>query len=228
MIERVAPADGVASAATRGAVTEPPPGARELFGVGFEQAKQFAAVLAAEGVRRGILGPAEASRLWERHLLNCVVISGLVPPAARLLDVGSGGGLPGIPVALARPDVQVTLLDAGERRVTFLTEVIAVLGCTQLQVLRGRVEDYRGRPFDIVTARAVAPLTQLASWCASAVRPGGSLVAIRGQRAAEELAASASALAALGFVDAEVVTCGAGVLAVLTLVVKAVKRGDLP
>ena len=140
-------------------------------------------------MRRGLIGPREVPRLWERHLLNCAVLGELLPEGASLCDVGSGAGLPGIPLALARPDVRITLLEPLLRRTTFLDEVVRQLGLENVTVLRGRAEEMVGKlpPVDVVTARAVAPLDRLAGWGLPLLRPYGEMLALKGDTAEQEL-----------------------------------------
>jgi 16S rRNA (guanine527-N7)-methyltransferase len=206
-----------------GGLPEAPPVAAAVFGSRLEAATGYARMLAGDGLTRGLLGPREVPRLWDRHLLNCAVISELVAPAATVTDVGSGAGLPGIPLALARPDLAIELLEPLQRRVVFLQETVTALGLDRVQVVRGRAEDaVRPTGVDVVTARAVAPLSRLAAWCLPLLRPGGSLIALKGSQARAELAACADDLGRLGAVDWEVVTCGVGLLDAPTTVVRVV------
>lgn len=180
-------------------VPPPPPGADELFADRREAAVEYAALLADEGVRRGLLGPREVPRLWERHIMNCAAIVELCPRDVDLWDVGSGAGLPGVVVALARPDVRVTLLEPLLRRVDFLDEVVSRLDLENVTVIRGRAEEWHSRATaDMVTARAVAPLERLAGWCLPLLHPGGELVALKGASADEELVAAVPMLKSLG------------------------------
>ncbi len=159
----------------------------------------YAAHLADAGVQRGLLGPREVPRLWERHLLNCAVVTSLVPPAASVIDVGSGAGLPGLVWAVCRPDLQITTLEPQERRVGFLRECVASLGLTNVDVRRGRAQDMKGvLSAEVVTARAVAPLGRLATWTAPLLKAGGQLIAFKGDQAAAELAAAGAELTRLG------------------------------
>jgi 16S rRNA (guanine527-N7)-methyltransferase len=171
-----------------------PPEAGSVFGPAVDAAAEYARLLATEGTVRGLIGPREVPRLWERHLLNSAAIASLVPVGARVVDVGSGAGLPGIPLALARPDLTVTLLEPLARRVAFLTECVRRLGLERVTVVRGRAEEGSIRRqlggADVVTARAVAPLDKLAGWCLPLLRPGGLLLAMKGSTAAAELAAT--------------------------------------
>ncbi|MEO7980148.1 MAG: 16S rRNA (guanine(527)-N(7))-methyltransferase RsmG [Sporichthyaceae bacterium] len=184
-----------------------------VFGPELERAAEFARLLVTDGVVRGLIGPREADRIWERHLLNSAVVVQACPPAGLVIDVGSGAGLPGIPMALARPDLTVRLVEPLLRRVTFLGEVVQRLGLTNVDVVRGRAEEMHGRwTASTVTARAVAPLEKLARWCLPLVAPGGSLLALKGERAEAELTAATPSLAALGVVSASVEEVGVGVI----------------
>ncbi|HEY0485613.1 MAG TPA: 16S rRNA (guanine(527)-N(7))-methyltransferase RsmG [Mycobacteriales bacterium] len=195
-----------------------------VFGDRLSAAARYAEVLAGAGVERGLIGPREAPRLWERHLLNCAVVAELLPDGMRVLDVGSGAGLPGIVLAVARPDLEVTLLEPLARRATFLGEVVEELGLTGVTVVRGRAEEYAGTTqFPAVTARAVAPLDRLARWCLPLLEPGGRLLAMKGASAAEEVAEHRTALERLGAREVSVVTCGQGLLEQPTTVVTAVR-----
>lgn len=186
-------------------MTAPPAGADAVFGAAFPQAVRYAGLLTGPGVERGLLGPAEAGRIWERHLLNCAAVAELVPAEGRVADVGSGAGLPGIVLAMMRPQVRFTLVDSQARRVTFLAECVAALGLDNVEVLRARAEELAGRiAADLVTARAVAPLAKLAGLCAGLARPGGTVVAVKGSAAAEELARAEPLLARMGVTDARV------------------------
>jgi 16S rRNA (guanine527-N7)-methyltransferase len=183
-------------------------------------------LLAGSGVDRGLLGPREADCLWERHLLNSAVLAELVPEGARVLDVGSGAGLPGIPLALARPDLAIVLLEPMARRVVWLEEVIAVLGLA-ISVHRGRAEDQWVRrelgDNDIVTARAVAPLGRLVSWSLPLVAPGGRLLAVKGASAEQEVVRDLDAVRSAGGAAVEIMRCGATIVQPPTTVI-AVSR----
>ena len=194
---------------------------------------RYAELLATAGVERGLIGPREVPRLWDRHLLNCAVAVPLVPEDADVIDVGSGAGLPGIVWAIVRSDITVTCLEPLQRRATFLEEAVTELGLTgRVQVVRARAEDIvRGRgPVTslrarVVTARAVAPLERLAGWTVPLVQPGGELLALKGRSAAEEVEASRGVLERLGSVSVDIVECGEGVVDPATIVVRAVKAG---
>ena len=157
--------------------------------------EKYAELLATEGVVRGLIGPREAPRLWERHLLNCGVLAELVPEGSSVCDIGSGAGLPGLVLAIARPDLRVCLVEPLLRRTTFLTEVVEGLHLDQVEVVRGRADALHGqRTFDIVTSRAVAPLERLLTWSMPLVSPEGALVAMKGSSVQDEVEAAAPTL----------------------------------
>ncbi|GAA1966308.1 16S rRNA (guanine(527)-N(7))-methyltransferase RsmG [Kitasatospora viridis] len=210
------------------ALPEAPSVAREIFGENFPAAQRYAELLASAGVQRGLIGPREVPRLWDRHVLNCAVLAELLPENASLCDVGSGAGLPGIPVALARPDLSVTLLEPLLRRTNFLEEVVRELGLKNVTVVRGRAEEMVGEiAVEFVTARAVAPLERLAGWGMPLLRPYGQMLALKGDTAEQELAESRSALAKLGAVEFAVLPVGEAALGAATRVVQ-VKAGESP
>lgn len=206
---------------------EIPAAARAVFGDRYAAAERYVAMLAGPGVTRGLIGPREAERLWERHMLNSAVLGELVPDGEHILDVGSGAGLPGIPLALARPDLTVVLLESMTRRTVWLQEVVSELELP-VRVHHGRVEDPGVRArlggWDVVTARAVAPLGRLASWCLPLLNPAGRLLAIKGDRASEEVARDAVAVRSAGGETIEIVQCGGAVVRPPTTVV-VVRRG---
>lgn len=185
-----------------------PAEAAAAFGESLGAARTFARLLAGPGVERGLIGPRERDRLWERHLLNCAGSAELLGPGEAVLDLGSGAGLPGLVLALLRPDLTVELVEPLLRRATFLTEAVAELGLGNVTVTRARAEDLPGRAADAVTARAVAPLHRLAGWAMPLLRPGGRLLALKGARAQEELASSTVSLRRAGAADADVVRVG--------------------
>jgi 16S rRNA (guanine527-N7)-methyltransferase len=209
----------------------PPEVAAAVFGPAYDRAVAYAEMLATDGTIRGLIGPREVPRLWDRHLLNCAVIAELVPESARLVDVGSGAGLPGVVLGLLRPDLSVVLLESLARRSEFLTECVDRLGMSHVTVVRGRAEDGAVRrdlgAVDVVTARAVAPLDKLAGWCLPLLRPGGILLAVKGEAAAEELATARPVLARFGGTSDRIVQCGASVVSPPTTVV-CVMRGTVP
>jgi 16S rRNA (guanine527-N7)-methyltransferase len=203
--------------------------AREVFGDRFDDAVRYAELLAEAGVQRGLIGPREVPRLWERHLLNCAVLSEVVPEGVTVCDVGSGAGLPGIPLALVREDLKITLLEPLLRRTNFLTEVVELLGLDHVTVARGRAEEVMGSmpPVHVVTARAVAPLDRLATWGIPLLRPYGEMLALKGDTAEEELKAAATALSKLGAVETSILHVGEGVVDPQSTVVR-VEVGESP
>lgn len=200
----------------------------ELFGDRLSLAQDFAALLRGDGIDRGLIGPREADRLWTRHILNCAVVAPAIPTDAQLVDVGSGAGLPGVVLAIARPDLRIRLVEPLLRRATFLSEVVARLELGAVEVVRDRAENLHGQwVADVVTARAVAPLDRLARWCLPLVRTGGLVLALKGDRAEEELAAAEPDLRHLGAVDWRVVELGAGVVDPVARVVR-IEAGQRP
>jgi 16S rRNA (guanine527-N7)-methyltransferase len=190
-----------------------PSSAREVFSRALPTAEAFAELLTTEATVRGLIGPREVPRLWERHLLNCAVVTDLMPEGSTVCDVGSGAGLPGIVLAIRRPDLSVTLLEPLLRRTTFLELAVSRMGLDNVAVRRGRAEEMHGdaqwaRGFDVVTSRAVAPMERLAGWSLPLVRPGGLFLAMKGSSAQEELDDSAKAVRRLGGADARVQTVG--------------------
>ena len=182
-----------------------------MFGSSLPAAQRYAELLTGAGVDRGVIGPAEAERIWERHLLNCGAVARLIPARSAVVDVGSGAGLPGIVLALLLPGARITLLEPMARRTEFLTECVTELGLANVSVLRGRAEDLAGElAADVVTARAVAPLDKLAVMAIGVARPGGRVLAIKGSSAEAELARARPVLARLGVTDAKVVHAGSG------------------
>jgi 16S rRNA (guanine527-N7)-methyltransferase len=213
-----------------------PPVAAEIFGPGLDAARRYAGLLATAGVERGLLGPREVDRIWDRHLLNSVAVAEMLDHGERLVDIGSGAGLPGIPLAIARPDLDVVLLEPLLRRSEFLKEVVAELGLT-VDVVRGRAEEpwvrQRCGDQDVAVSRAVAALDKLTKWSMPLLRPGGRMIAIKGERAPDELNEHRRVMAARGLVDARVVTCGASYLRPPATVVVAQRaarsrRGSVP
>jgi 16S rRNA (guanine527-N7)-methyltransferase len=198
-----------------------------IFGSRLHIAHRYAELLAAAGVERGLLGPREVVRVWDRHLLNSAVVGELLNPGERVVDIGSGAGLPGIPLAIARPDLEVVLIEPLLRRSEFLNEVVTELGLA-VEVVRGRAEEpwvrdrFGGR--DAAVSRAVAALDKLTKWSMPLLRPGGRMVAIKGERAPDEVEEHRRVMAASGAVDVRVVTCGANYLRPPSTVVLA-RRG---
>ncbi len=196
----------------------------EFFGAGIDRMAAYAGLLAGDGVERGLIGPREVPRLWERHLLNCAVIAELIPVGAAVDDVGSGAGLPGIVLGLCRPDLRITLVEPLLRRSVFLDEACAELGLPDVTVVRQRAEDRKGAGADVVTARAVAPMDRLARWCLPVLRPGGVLLALKGASASDELVEHDVAIRRAGGRDCEVVIVGTGVVDPPTTVVRVVRN----
>jgi 16S rRNA (guanine527-N7)-methyltransferase len=191
-------------------LTKPPAEAAAVFGDALPRLEQYAALLAGPGTERGLLGPREVPRLWERHLLNCAGLSELVREGEVVLDLGSGAGLPGLVLALQRPDVQVVLVESLQRRAAFLSECVEQLGLRNTLVRRARGEELHGKvEVDVVTARAVAPVDRLAGWALPLLREGGRLLALKGEQAAAELELARPVLARLGATASSVVEVGA-------------------
>ncbi|HEY5846163.1 MAG TPA: 16S rRNA (guanine(527)-N(7))-methyltransferase RsmG [Microlunatus sp.] len=152
-------------------------------------------ILLDRGVIAGVIGPREADRIWDRHILNSLALADLIPIGASVVDVGSGAGLPGIPLAIARPDLSVTLLEPLLRRTTFLEPVVRELGLgARVRVVRARAEDHH-QQYDVVTARALAPLDRLIRWCRPLLKDGGTLLALKGRSAEDEIQAARDILA---------------------------------
>ena len=197
-----------------------PAAAVSIFGDQIDQARSFAQTLAGDSDELGLLGPRELDKLWTRHILNSAVVAELVRPGDKVADVGSGAGLPGIPMAIARPDAQFVLIEPMERRSTWMLEVVEDLGLKNVRVLRSRAEDVTEQDFDIVTARAVAALDKLLKMCLRLLKPGGTLIALKGSKAAEEIANSKKLEKKLGISRFEILVCGEKFLPEPTSVVK--------
>ncbi len=180
--------------------------AAEVFGDRVELARRYAELLTTEGILRGVLGPREADRVWPRHLFNSAALAPLIPAAARVVDLGSGAGLPGIPLAIARPDLSMVLLEPLARRAAFLRDCLAALGLTEVEVAVGRAETGITPPPQVVVARAVAPLDRLIALSDCLLVGGGTLLALKGVSAQSEV----DAVRRAGQVDAEVLTVAAG------------------
>jgi 16S rRNA (guanine527-N7)-methyltransferase len=193
-----------------------------VFGDALDLAVRYVARLATDGVTRGLIGPREVPRLWVRHVLNSAAVAEAVPQGARVVDVGSGGGLPGIPLGLARPDLDITLVEPMARRVEFLQEAVDELG-RPWRVIRGRAEERSVvravGPVDVVTARAVAALPRLVTWCRGLLRPGTRLVALVGARAVADHPALTPELEAAGMRDVHARAVGAALGEAATTVV---------
>jgi len=206
------------------AATSPTPAAvRELYGEALGTIESYVSVLATRGVEWGLIGPREVPRLWERHVLNSVAIAGLIASGATVADVGSGAGLPGIPLAVLRPDLDVVLLEPKVRRADFLTQAVDELGLgDRVRVVRARAEEHRAT-YDVVTCRAVAPLGQLLGWTSRLFLPDGELLALKGASVADEVAASRRELIKAG-AEATVVSARAHEEAELTYVVRVRRK----
>lgn len=190
-----------------------PDAAAVIFGARLELAVRYAELLASEGVLRGLIGPREAGRVWDRHVLNCAVIGEVIPAGSLVCDVGSGAGLPGVPLALARPDLRVELIEPMERRASFLRDVVAELDLGDtVTVLRARGEEGTRDRYDVVTARALAPLLKLVPMVLPLAHVGGLLVAMKGAGALVELSEAAPAITACGGGRGELVTAGVDVV----------------
>lgn len=204
------------------ALPEPPAAAQGVFASErMEMVTAYARLLATDGVVRGLIGPREVPRLWERHLLNCGALANLMPSGATVADIGSGAGLPGLVLAIARPDLQLTLIEPLLRRTTFLDEVVVGLGLSNVRVVRGKAEAMHGHErFDVVTSRAVAPLERLLTWSMPLVAPEGALIALKGSAIVEEIEQARSVLRQFGCSEPEVVPVGEGLIPDPTLAVR--------
>ena len=203
-----------------------PPAATTVFGDRLPQAERFAAVLADTGVSHGLIGPREVPILWERHILNCAAAEDSFPQGAAVVDVGSGAGLPGLALAIARPDLHLHLVEPMLRRTTWLSDTIGELGLENCTVHRGRAEELDGvLSLSWATARAVARIDKLARWTFPLLAEGGTLVALKGSSAGEELEKATPVLRRLGMTGATVRTHGADLLAVPTLTVELTVGG---
>ncbi|GAA1335861.1 16S rRNA (guanine(527)-N(7))-methyltransferase RsmG [Arthrobacter roseus] len=201
--------------------------AQRIFGDGLPLAERYVRHLATSGIERGLLGPREIPRLWGRHVLNCAVVAELIATDARVTDVGSGAGLPGMTFAIARPDLELTLVEPLDRRVQWLQEVVADLGLPNVRILRGRAEQFVGQiTADVVTARAVSALTNLASLTMPLLKGGGEVIAIKGRSAQLEVEKAEKIIRKLGGTSVEIQTVGEDLLEQPTTVVriKVVRR----
>jgi 16S rRNA (guanine527-N7)-methyltransferase len=205
-------------------IPPPPHTATEIFGERLAVAERYAELLAGMGVEWGLLGPREVERVWDRHLLNCAAVAELFESGELVADIGSGAGLPGIPLAIAKPGVRVVLVESLLRRAEFLRAVVGELGL-DVEVVRGRAEDPAVRESaggcDAVVSRAVASLDKLTRWSLPLLRVGGRMVAIKGERAPEELLEHRRVMTRLGATDARVMECGVSYLSPPTTVVVA-------
>lgn len=210
---------------------KPPPspaGAAQVFGARLPLAERFTAILADSGVTHGLIGPREVPRLWERHVLNCAVIHSAITPGQMVIDVGSGAGLPGLALAIVRPDLDLHLVEPMLRRTSWLSMAVAELELSNVVVHRGRAAEFAGiLSAPVVTARAVARLSELATWCLPLVLPGGCLLAIKGSTVAAEVVADRAVLRRLGAIDEVIEYFGGGIVEQATTVLRVV-MGDGP
>lgn len=199
--------------------------AHQVFSDSLPTAQVYADLLATAALERGLIGPREVPRIWERHLVNCALVADLVPADATVADLGSGAGLPGLVLAIRRPDLALTLVEPLLRRTNFLEEAVAALGLSNVEVVRARAESLHGnRLFDVVTARAVAPLDRLSGLSLPLVRSGGAFLAMKGSSVRAELDSAAAAISlGRGVVDG-IVELGADILVPPVRVVRVVKE----
>lgn len=205
------------------ALPQPPAAAEKIFGDRMELAVKYHEQLATDGSTRGFIGPREVPRLWDRHILNCAIIGEAFEPNLHIADIGSGAGLPGIPLAIARPDLQIRLIEPLLKRATFLGEVVRDLELDNVRAIRARAEDPKVRKaskVDVVTSRAVAPLGKLAGWSLPLAKVGGSMVAMKGSSVGEELERDRAEIKKAGGGQAEIFTVGDDVLEEPTRLIK--------
>lgn len=190
--------------------TPPPPtSAKGVFHDRFDLISRYADLLVSEGTIRGLIGPREVPRLWDRHILNCALLTDLIDRHASVADIGSGAGLPGVVLAVRRPDLRVVLIESMLRRAAFLSEVVDALELHNVEVMRARAEELFGtHKFDVVTSRAVADLTKLSRWSMPLVRPGGVFLPMKGANVASEIAGASSILQSLGATSIEALSLG--------------------
>ncbi len=208
--------------------SSPPPLAAAVFGDRLGLAQRYCAILATEGIDHGLMGPREVPRLWDRHILNCAVLGEAIDEGQSVIDIGSGAGLPGIPLAIARPDLRITLVEPLLRRSDFLLRTVSALGLT-VDVVRGRAEEKAVRSdvarADVVTSRAVAPLERLTRWSAPLIKDGGRLIALKGSSAADEIERDRKAAERNGIVGLRVESVGESIVDPVTTLVIGDKRG---
>ena len=187
--------------------TKPTKSQEVALGAGLSKLAQYAEILVKDAVRLGIIGPREVDRIWDRHILNCAALTELIPDGQSIIDIGSGAGLPGIVLAILKPNSAVTLIEPMQRRTEFLTHTKTELGLSNVEILRGRAEGQKVSAQN-VTSRAVAPLNKLLSWSWPLVEKGGKVLAIKGEKATEELAEVKNELVSLKSSTAIIKTCG--------------------
>jgi len=209
------------SVAVSGVLEVEPGAASEIFGPQLALARAFTSNLADQGEILGLIGPLELPRLWSRHILNCAIMASLLRPGL-VGDVGSGAGLPGLVLAIARPDVDFVLIEPMERRVTWLSDQVDVLGLKNVTVVRARAEEaHLLRPLDQVTARAVSAFSKLIPLTVPLLRPGGELILMKGEGAEREISAATKAIRSYHLRGVEVIALGLGVLPEVTRVIRA-------
>ena len=201
------------------AVEKEPAVAKEIFGEGIDRARAYAAALARDSDTLGLLGPRELEIIWSRHILNSAVVAQLVADGKTVADVGSGAGLPGIPMAIAQPNAHFTLIEPMERRSDWLKQQVAELDLTNVEVLRARAEEV-GSVYDIVTARAVSNLSKLLRLTIDLIRDGGELLALKGSKAADEIAEAQKLAKKMKIAGFDLLTVGEEHLADPTTVVR--------
>lgn len=197
-----------------------PEAAEAIFGSRVDLARGYARMLANDSDELGLLGPRELDKIWSRHILNSAVVAELVSAGELVADVGSGAGLPGIPMAIAAPKSHFVLIEPMDRRASWLQGVVQELGLENIEVIRARAEELDGGQFNVVTARAVAALNKLLRLCVPLLKPGGRVIALKGSKAAEEIEAAKTLQKKLKIQGFEIVSCGEEFLSEPTSVVQ--------
>ena len=197
-----------------------PEAAAAIFGSQIKLARAYAQKLANDSDELGLLGPRELDKIWSRHILNSAVVAELVKPGELVADVGSGAGLPGIPMAIAAPDTDFVLIEPMDRRASWLQEVVDELELENVEVVRARAEEVEGGQFEVVTARAVAALDKLLRLCVPLLKSGGRVIALKGSKAPEEILEAKKLKAKLKIESFEILVCGEKFLAEPTSVVE--------